>query len=132
MTTSQLEISSAHVTARKSSDSASPTITYHHSIMPIPLPIPHLVHSAAGGAHYSGAPVSDSDPENGEVTSPTNGESSSSIQGDEIIRDRIMADLKELYCCRPSKEIFERVWRPDAVFEVSLIPLFGSTIRSFY
>jgi hypothetical protein len=76
--------------------------------------------------------VSDSDPENGEVTSPTSGESSSSIQGDEIIRDRIMADLKELYCCRPSKEIFERTWRPDAIFEVSLMPLFGSTICSFY
>lgn len=36
---------------------------------------------------------------------------------DDTIRDRIMADLKQLYCCRASKEIFERTWRPDAVFE---------------
>lgn len=51
---------------------------------------------------------------------------------DDMIRDRIMVDLNELYCCRPSKEIFERTWRPDAVFEVSFIPFFNSTILSFW
>ena len=96
-------------------------------MVPIPLPIPNIVNSAAGGAHYSGAPVSDS--EGDVVTSPTSGEPSPLIQGDEVIRDSIMADLKELYCCRPSKEIFERTWRPDAVFEVSSVLLFGSTIH---
>lgn len=130
MSTPRTETSLAHRTSRKSTNSASPTITYHHSIVPsIHLPIPDIVHSAAGGAHYSGAPVSDS--ENGEVMSPS-GESSQFLQGDEMIRDSIMADLKELYCCRPSKEIFERIWRPDAVYEVSLILLFSSTTHSFW
>lgn len=119
MSTLQLETSPPLYTPRKSSDSASPTITYHHSIVPLYLPIPNLVNSAAGGAHYSGAPVSDDEDE--EVISPSSGEPTSSVQRDEIFRDRIMADLKELYCCRPSKEIFERTWRRDAVFEVSLM-----------
>ncbi|KAF9050679.1 hypothetical protein BDZ89DRAFT_1235142 [Hymenopellis radicata] len=30
---------------------------------------------------------------------------------------RIIADLQELYCCRPTPEIFERSWTKDAVFE---------------
>lgn len=51
---------------------------------------------------------------------------------DDTIRDRIIADLNELYCCRPLKEIFERTWRPDAVLEVSLIPSFCSMIPSFW
>lgn len=32
-------------------------------------------------------------------------------------RTQVMNDLKELYCCRPSLEIFQRSWRNDAVFE---------------
>ncbi|OJA15123.1 hypothetical protein AZE42_08473 [Rhizopogon vesiculosus] len=125
MSTSPLETSTAHVISCQRSDSASPTMTYHHSIIPIPLPIPDLVNSAAGGAHYSGAPVSDSD--NGLVASPVSGEPSPSLQGDETIRDCIMADLKELYCCRPTKEIFERIWRPDAVFEDPSVKCEGYT-----
>lgn len=30
----------------------------------------------------------------------------------------LLSDLRELYGCRPSVEIFERSWRRDAVFEV--------------
>ncbi|KAG2149157.1 hypothetical protein DEU56DRAFT_781021 [Suillus clintonianus] len=120
MTTSQ-EISTVHDAPLKSSDSASPTVIYHPPTLHIPLPIPHIVNSATGGAHYSGAPVSDSDEQI--VTSPVN--PSPSMQGDDMIRDRIMAELKELYCCRPSKEIFERTWRPDAVFEDPLVKCEG-------
>jgi len=80
-----------------------------------------IVNSVAGGAHYSGAPISDSESENGDKIVAPPGKPTLSLQGDDMIRDRIMADLKELYCCRPSKEIFERTWRPDAVFEVSLL-----------
>jgi hypothetical protein len=125
MTTSQ-ETPSAHDTSLKSSDSASPTMTYHRQTLHIPLPIPDIVYSAAGGAHYSGAPVSENDDE--VVTSP--GKPSPPM--DDTIRDRVMADLKELYCCRPTKQIFERTWRPDAVFEVSFIPSFGPAIPSFW
>jgi len=32
-----------------------------------------------------------------------------------------MEDLKELYCCRPRLEIFQRSWRQDAVFEDPLV-----------
>jgi len=62
--------------------------------------------------------VSDDDDDDEVVSSP--GKPSPPM--DDTIRDRIMADLKELYCCRPSKEIFERTWRPDAIFEVSFVP----------
>lgn len=116
MTTSQ-ETSSVHATSRKSSDSASPTMTHHRQTLQLPLPIPDIFYSAAGGAHYSGAPVSEDD--NQVIASPTSGKPSPPI--DDMIRDRIMVDLNELYCCRPSKEIFERTWKPDAVFENPLV-----------
>ncbi|KAG0705189.1 hypothetical protein DFH29DRAFT_907975 [Suillus ampliporus] len=119
MTTSQ-ETSSIHNASPKSSVSASPTMIYHRPVVQITFSMPDIVHSAAGG-HYSGAPVSENDDE--VVTSP--GRPNSSTEEGDIIRDRIMADLKELYCCRPSKEIFERTWRPDAVFEDPLVKCEG-------
>jgi hypothetical protein len=125
MTTSQ-ETPSVHDVSLKNSDSASPTMTYHRQTLQVPLPIPDIIYSAAGGAHYSGAPVS----ENSDQVFTSPGKPSPPM--DDTIRDRIIADLKELYCCRPSKEIFERTWRSDAVFEVSFISLFGSTIPSFW
>ncbi|KAG2349369.1 hypothetical protein BDR05DRAFT_871625 [Suillus weaverae] len=114
MTTSQ-ETPSVH----HASDSASPTMIYHRPTLQIPLPISDIIYSAAGGAHYSGAPVSENDDQI--VTSP--GKPIPPM--DDTIRDRIMADLKELYCCRPSKEIFERTWRLDAVFEDPLVKCEG-------
>lgn len=65
----------------------------------------------------------ESRPDDQIVMSPVSGNASSPM--DDTIRDRIMADLKELYCCRPSKEIFERTWRPDAVFEDPLVKCEG-------
>ncbi|KAG1754236.1 hypothetical protein EDB19DRAFT_1665373 [Suillus lakei] len=120
MTTSQ-ETPSVHDASIKNSDSASPTMIYHRPGLQIPLPIPDIIYSAAGGAHYSGAPVS----ENGDQVFTSPGKPSPPMQGDDVIRDRIMVDLKELYCCRPSKEIFERTWRPDAVFEDPLVKCEG-------
>ena len=29
--------------------------------------------------------------------------------------------MEKLFCCRPTKEIFQRSWKEDAVFEVGLI-----------
>jgi hypothetical protein len=118
--TISLEIPSIHDASLKNSDSASPTMTYHRPTLHIPLPISDIIYSAAGGAHYSGAPVSDDDDDE-VVSSP--GKPSPPM--DDTIRDRIMADLKELYCCRPSKEIFERTWRPDAIFEDPLVKCEG-------
>ncbi|KAG1877586.1 hypothetical protein DFJ58DRAFT_648892 [Suillus subalutaceus] len=119
MTASQ-KTPSVHDASVKSSDSASPTLTYHRRpTLQIPLPILDIIYSTAGGAHYSGAPVSENDDQ--VVTSP--GEPSPPM--DDTTRDRIMADLRELYCCRASKEIFERTWRPDAVFEDPLVKCEG-------
>ncbi|KAF8352372.1 hypothetical protein F5887DRAFT_1172300, partial [Amanita rubescens] len=36
-------------------------------------------------------------------------------------RQRIMDDIRELYCCRPDFGIFQRSWRPDTEFEVNFI-----------
>ncbi|KIK45872.1 hypothetical protein CY34DRAFT_77019 [Suillus luteus UH-Slu-Lm8-n1] len=118
MITSQ-ETPSVHDASLKSSDSASPTMTYHRQSLHVPLPIPDIIYSAAGGAHYSGAPVS----ENNDQVVMSPGKPSPPM--DDTIRDRIIADLKELYCCRPSKEIFDRTWRPDAVLEVPLVKCEG-------
>lgn len=65
----------------------------------------------------------ESRPDDQIVTSPASENASSPM--DDAIRDRIMADLKELYCCRPSEEIFERTWSPDAVFEDPLVKCVG-------
>ena len=113
-----------------------PTITRHSpgSILPTSLPTPGLVRSVAEAAHYSG-PVRR--PSQSERTRASFGRGVS----DEDIsegRRRVLSDLKEvsgrcrarncspfsdfllfkLFCSRPTLEILERTWRPDAVFEV--------------
>ncbi|KAF9533405.1 hypothetical protein CPB83DRAFT_757514 [Crepidotus variabilis] len=95
-------------------DSPIPTQTYikDSSILPSSIPIPSLVDSAAGGAHYTGArPDSE--------TILKHRRSSSHHQHTELRHDRqrVLDDLTELYCCRPTLEIFERTWNKDAVFE---------------
>ncbi|KAF8803539.1 hypothetical protein BYT27DRAFT_7109739 [Phlegmacium glaucopus] len=87
-----------------------PSQTYHRSILTMPTPA--LVESAAGGAHYSGIKV-DSE------TLLQHRRNSSSKQHTEIehCHQRILEDLTELYCCRPTREIFERSWHRDAEFE---------------
>lgn len=113
---------------RRSSSSSSPTSprspsppsqTYHRSILTMPTPA--LVESAAGGAHYSGIKV-DSE------TLLKHRRNSSFKQHTEInhYHKRILEDLTELYCCRPTREIFERSWHKDAEFEVPFINLYLS------
>ncbi|KAJ2917231.1 hypothetical protein MD484_g3168, partial [Candolleomyces efflorescens] len=45
-----------------------------------------------------------------------------------------MDDLKELYCCRPTREIFERSWRKDAIFEDPFVQCqgFGEYAAQFF
>jgi len=76
------------------------------------MPTPALVESVAGGAHYAGVKV---DTE----TLLKHRRNSSLKQHTEIknYHQRILEDLTELYCCRPTREIFERSWNRDAEFE---------------
>ena len=87
-----------------------PSQTYYPSILSMPTPA--LVESAAGGAHYSGVKV--------DSEMLKHRRNSSFKQHTEIrhYHQRIMEDLTELYCCRPTREIFERSWHRDAEFEV--------------
>ncbi|KAF8964020.1 hypothetical protein BDZ97DRAFT_1817578 [Flammula alnicola] len=91
-----------------------PTQTFHPSILPRSVPTPALVESVAGGAHYAGVKV-DSD-------TILKHRRSSVRHHTELNHDheRILDDLTELYCCRPTLEIFERSWSKDAEFEESL------------
>ncbi|KIJ69494.1 hypothetical protein HYDPIDRAFT_106127 [Hydnomerulius pinastri MD-312] len=97
---------------------SQPTTTYHSSKIPVSISTPKIAHSAAAGAHYSGAPVM----QEAHRRSTSSGEASRTSPEDEkVSRERIMNDLEELYSCRPTKKIFERTWRPDAVFEDPLV-----------
>ncbi|KAF8061493.1 hypothetical protein FPV67DRAFT_1673130 [Lyophyllum atratum] len=89
-----------------------PSLTYHPTILPIPTPA--LVESVAGAAHYSGIKL--------EIEAPLKRRQSSHDAGDIFTElkpshQRVLDDLKELYCCRPTLEIFERSWNKDAEFE---------------
>jgi hypothetical protein len=46
--------------------------------------------------------------------------SSNAMDSATLIPDhqRVLDDLKELYCCRPTKEIIDRLFRQDVEFEV--------------
>lgn len=98
---------------RKPARSPSPpSQTYHPSILPHSVPTPALVESVAGGAHYAGVKV-DSD-------SILKHRRSSTSQSHTVLKhdhQRILDDLTELYCCRPTLEIFERSWSKNAEFE---------------
>lgn len=89
-----------------------PTQTYHSSIIPSSIPMPALVESAAGGAHYAGQRI--------DSGSGIKHRRTSSHHHTELHHDhrRVLDDLTELYCCRPTLDIFERSWSKDAEFEV--------------
>ncbi|KAF9228012.1 hypothetical protein BS17DRAFT_774629 [Gyrodon lividus] len=95
-----------------------PTIIHHSPKIPLPVFIPKIAHSAIGGAHYSGVPIIQ-DPK--KPSTLLEEATRSSQEDQETSRERIMNDLKELYCCRPNRTIFERTWNPDAVFEDPLV-----------
>ncbi|KAJ6623407.1 hypothetical protein B0H10DRAFT_2009579 [Mycena sp. CBHHK59/15] len=84
--------------------------THHHSLLPT-VPTPALVESVAGAAHYSGSKV---EPIKRRNSSHDRHDSHTDIKAD---HHRVLADIRELYECRPTLEIFERSWHKDAVFE---------------
>ena len=95
-----------------------PRQTFHPpSIIPS-VPTPALLGSLAGGAHYSGIKV-DGDTTKRRRRSSVQRESSlGEISGG---HQRVVDDLNELYCCRPTVEIFDRTWRKDGQFQVCSI-----------
>ncbi len=108
-----LSLESAHSSSPRSP--SPPSQTFHSSILPHSIPTPALLESVAGAAHYSGVKV---DPEALKHRRASMDRRSSANEPVKADHQRIMADLKELYCCRPTVEIFERSWNKDAVFEV--------------
>ncbi|KAG6853207.1 hypothetical protein C0991_006156 [Blastosporella zonata] len=90
-----------------------PTLTYHHPTL-LPIPTPALVESVAGAAHYSGVKLEQEPPLKHRRSSHDYGENHTQLKPS---HQRILDDLQELYGCRPTQEIFERTWHPDAVFE---------------
>lgn len=80
------------------------------------MPTPALLESVAGGAHYSGIKV-DGEAAKKRRRSSVHREASGDVSSG---HQRVVDDLKELYCCRPSVEIFERSWTKDAQYQVRL------------
>jgi len=75
------------------------------------VPTPALVESVAGGAHYSGGNV---DTLKHRHSSHDRHDTHTDVKAD---HQRVLADIRELFECRPTPEIFERSWHKDAVFE---------------
>ncbi|KAI6100377.1 hypothetical protein EDD16DRAFT_474824 [Pisolithus croceorrhizus] len=99
------------------SSSPRPTITYHHSPTLLPVPPPQIAHAAVGGAHYSTMYTSQHARRRSSSGSKPRRASQSARDVEESERQKIVDDLNELFCCRPSIDIFKRTWRHDAVFE---------------
>ncbi|KAJ7219066.1 hypothetical protein GGX14DRAFT_355775 [Mycena pura] len=98
-------------THRRSTSNSEPSQTHHHSILPTAVPTPALVESVAGGAHYSGSNV---EPLKHRHSSHDQQSTHTELKAD---HKRVLADIRELYECRPTPEIFARLWHPDAEFE---------------
>ncbi|KAF5358257.1 hypothetical protein D9756_001864 [Leucocoprinus leucothites] len=90
-----------------------PSITHHPQILPQVIPTTSLIESVAGAAHYSGVKV-DSGSGLQRRRGSTVDEQHTELKEEHL---RVLKDLTELYCCRPTAEIFERTWRRDASFE---------------
>lgn len=123
-----------------------PSQTHRTSLIPHVLPAPALVESVAGGAHFSGggrpqSPEGNGNPHDSPKESPLGLKKRVSSPGPppnrhsvhhrghsgtwdgetEHLTERkkqVLKDLKELYGCKPTQEIFARSWRKDATFEV--------------
>ncbi|KAF7978134.1 hypothetical protein HWV62_1573 [Athelia sp. TMB] len=89
----------------------NPTLTHHTSHFNTNFPTPSLLESVAGGAHYAGVKIDTRKIRRTSAGVPSN---HLEIKGD---HRRVIEDLQELYCCRPTPEILARRWRPDAQFE---------------
>lgn len=99
-----------------------PTLTYHPQILPQVIPTPSLVESVAGAAHYSGVKVNSGSGIHHRRRSSTALEQHTELKEE---HGYVMKDLVELYCCRPTPEIFERSWTKDATFEVNNVSNLG-------
>jgi len=88
-----------------------PSQTFHSEFLPRSVPTPALVESVASGAHYSGAHT---DPLLHHRGNSKHRHSSTEVRAD---HQGVLSNLEELYCCRPTREIFDRSWRKDAIFE---------------
>jgi len=95
-----------------------PTLTRIHSPI-VNIPTPSLLRSVAEAAHYSSIRHS---PRKGRRASFGSSTAECSLSPE---RACIVEDVKELFCLRPSLEIFERSWHPDATFEDPLSKCFG-------
>ena len=105
----------SHSKSPDSPDSPLPSQTYHSPILPGPIPLPALFESAASGAHYTGGKVDGrSDLWHRRSSASQHHPHTELNHG----HHRVLDDLTELYCCRPTLEIFERSWNMDAEFEV--------------
>ncbi|KAJ7752079.1 hypothetical protein B0H16DRAFT_815450 [Mycena metata] len=102
--------SSGHHRSPSSASNGEPTQTHHHSILPT-VPTPALVESVAGGAHYSGSNV---EPLKHRHSSHDRPDTHTELKAD---HQRVLEDIRALYECRPTPEIFNRSWHKDAVFE---------------
>ncbi|KAF5324445.1 hypothetical protein D9611_004314 [Ephemerocybe angulata] len=95
-----------------------PSQTFHAASILPSVPTPSLLESVAGAAHYSGVKL---DPE--AIAQKRRRRSLSAHRASEdgevgsAAHQRVLDDLKELFCCRPTTEIFERSWRKDATFQ---------------
>ncbi|KAJ7172703.1 hypothetical protein C8R46DRAFT_894566 [Mycena filopes] len=102
--------SSGHHRSPSSASNGDPTQTHHYSILPT-VPTPALVESVAGGAHYSGSNI---EPLKHRHSSHDRPDTHTELKAD---HHRVLEDIRALYECRPTPEIFHRSWHPDAVFE---------------
>jgi len=100
-----------HHRSPSSGSNSEPSQTHHHSLLPTVMPTPALVESVAGAAHYSGGHV---DSMNRRHSSHDHNDTHTEVKAD---HRRVLEDIRELYECRPTPEIFERSWHKDAVFE---------------
>lgn len=95
--------------------SLPPLVTHHTPLISIPSPV--LDHSLACASHYSGAQVVSQSSEAPQRLGIAGRENNIDIK---LVHQRILDDLHELYCCRPSYEILDRSWSHDAVLELPL------------
>ncbi|KAK6966398.1 hypothetical protein R3P38DRAFT_3155151 [Favolaschia claudopus] len=112
---------SASSSKSRAASPGEPSQTHHHSILPTVVPTPALVESVAGAAHYSGSHV-DNAPLKHRHSSHEHPSSHTTLKAD---HERVLADIRSMYELRPSPEIFQRSWHPDAVFEDPLAKAHG-------
>lgn len=94
---------------------ASPpgSASYHTTNHGLNMPTPGLISAMAGAAHFSSGTT---DIPAHQKFRPTFADGEDRTKLDPV-RQAILDDTLQLFCARPTLEIFERHWRMDAVFE---------------